>query len=165
MKKLLLLIITIALSACSSAPPLNKNNDGGNSSVSISPSTKVNTVDVSKEQTNKFEPGLISKTIYFDTDSYVIKPQFETVVVNHSSYIKDFTGKLILQGHTDQRGTSEYNIALGQKRAEALKKALVLLGSPENKIETVSFGKEKPAVDANDDAAYSKNRRAEFVYN
>ena len=76
----------------------------------------------------------------------------------------DKARKVAIEGHTDERGGREYNLALGQKRAEAVRSALGLLGAPDSQLEAVSFGKEKPAVPGNDEAAMAKNRRAEISY-
>ena len=105
------------------------------------------------------------KTIYFDYDSFVIKDEFQSVVEAHARYIKaDKNRKVAVEGHTDERGGREYNLALGQKRAEAVRRALGLLGVSDTQVEAVSFGKEKPSVAGSDEAALAKNRRAEIAY-
>lgn len=105
------------------------------------------------------------RIVYFDYDSYVIKPEFQSVIEAHARYIKaDKTRKVAIEGHTDERGGREYNLALGQKRAEAVRSALVLLGVVDSQLEAVSFGKEKPAVQGADEDAMAKNRRAEISY-
>jgi peptidoglycan-associated lipoprotein len=106
-----------------------------------------------------------TRTIYFDYDSFVIRPEFQPVIEAHARFIKqDKAKKVVLEGHTDERGGREYNLALGQKRAEAVRRALALLGVAENQLEAVSFGKEKPAVLGGTEAALEKNRRAEISY-
>lgn len=106
-----------------------------------------------------------ARIVYFDYDSFVIKPEFQSVIVAHARFAKAQTGrKLAIEGHTDESGGREYNLALGQKRAEAVRDALAILGVSQAQMEAVSFGKEKPAVVGNDEAAYSKNRRAEIRY-
>ena len=103
--------------------------------------------------------------IYFDYDSYVIKPEFQDVIENHARFIKaDKNRKVAIEGHTDERGGREYNLALGQKRSEAVRRAVGLLGVPDSQVEAVSFGKEKPAMQGSDEAALAKNRRAEISY-
>ena len=105
------------------------------------------------------------RIVYFDYDSYVIKPDFQSLIEGHARFLKANTGRnLVIEGNTDQRGGSEYNLALGQKRAEAVRRALALLGVPERQMEAVSFGKEKPAAMGNSEDAYAQNRRAEFSY-
>lgn len=105
------------------------------------------------------------RIVYFDYDSFVIKPEFQSVIEAHARYIKaDKNRKVAIEGHTDERGGREYNLALGQRRAEAVRSALGLLGVNDNQVEAVSFGKEKPAVLGSDEAAMAKNRRAEISY-
>ncbi|HWI80343.1 MAG TPA: peptidoglycan-associated lipoprotein Pal, partial [Ramlibacter sp.] len=106
-----------------------------------------------------------SRLIYFDYDSYEIKPEFQSLIEAHARFLKaNADRRVAIEGHTDERGGREYNLALGQRRAEAVRRALVLLGVADNRLEAVSFGKEKPAVPGNDEAAYAQNRRAELVY-
>jgi peptidoglycan-associated lipoprotein len=104
-----------------------------------------------------------ARVVYFDYDSFVIKPEFQTVIEANARYLKtERQRKLAIEGHTDERGGREYNLALGQKRAEAVRQALSLLGVDESQTEAVSFGKEKPAASGGDEAAMAKNRRAEL---
>jgi len=106
-----------------------------------------------------------NRIVYFDYDSYAIRPEFQAVIETHSKIIKaDKNKKVQIEGHTDERGGREYNLALGQKRAEAVRRAMALLGVAENQMEAVSFGKEKPAVMGSTEAAFEKNRRAEISY-
>lgn len=106
-----------------------------------------------------------NRIVYFDYDSYAIRPEFQPVIEAHSKFVKaDKSRRIAIEGHTDERGGREYNLALGQKRAEAVRRAMSLLGVGENQIEAVSFGKEKPAVLGSTEAAMEKNRRAEISY-
>lgn len=105
------------------------------------------------------------RIVYFDYDSFVIKPDFQPLIETHARYLRaNPTRKVVIEGHTDEIGGREYNLALGQKRAEAVRRALALLGVADAQVEAVSYGKEKPAVQGSDEAALSKNRRAEIVY-
>lgn len=106
------------------------------------------------------------RIVYFDYDSSVIKPEFQSVIEAHARYIvKAGQGrKVVIEGHTDERGGREYNLALGQKRAEAVRSALGLLGVSDSQLEAVSFGEEKPAVQGVDERAMAGNRRAEISY-
>lgn len=110
--------------------------------------------------------GMLAKrSVYFDFDSYVVKDEFKPVIEAHSQYlIKNTDRKIVIQGNTDERGGSEYNLALGQKRAEAVRRALNLLGVADSQIEAVSFGKEKPKATGSNEAAWAENRRADIVY-
>jgi peptidoglycan-associated lipoprotein len=104
------------------------------------------------------------RTIYFDYDSYVVRDDGRPVVeANARALAANRSSKLSVEGHTDERGGREYNLALGQKRAEAVVRALTLSGAADNQLEAVSFGKERPAATGSDENAYAKNRRVELV--
>ena len=106
-----------------------------------------------------------NRIVYFDYDSFAIRPEFQPVIEAHARFIKgDKNRKVVLEGHTDERGGREYNLALGQKRAEAVRRAIGLLGVSDSQLEAVSFGKEKPAVQGTTEAALEKNRRVEISY-
>jgi peptidoglycan-associated lipoprotein len=110
-------------------------------------------------------PASVSRLVYFDYDSIAIKPEFQALLDTHARFLRADKNKRVgIEGHTDERGGREYNLALGQKRAEAVRNALVLLGVSESQLEAVSFGKEKPAASGSDEAAMAKNRRAEINY-
>jgi peptidoglycan-associated lipoprotein len=110
-------------------------------------------------------PANVGKVIYFDFDSYLVKPEYASVINAHVQFLSTRkTSKISVEGHTDSSGGREYNLALGQKRAEAVRRAMALSGLSESQIEAVSFGKEKPADLGGDDAAAAKNRRAEISY-
>lgn len=110
-------------------------------------------------------PANVARIIYFDYDSYVVKPQFQSLIEGHARFLKANGGRKVnIEGHTDERGGREYNLSLGQRRSEAVRRALGLLGVADNQIEAVSFGKEKPAAPGSDEAAWAQNRRAEIVY-
>ena len=107
------------------------------------------------------------RSVYFDFDKYSIKSEYQSVITAHADYLKankDKKANILVQGNTDERGTTEYNLALGQRRSEAVKKALTLLGVDPAQIESVSFGKEKPKSEGHDEAAWKENRRADIVY-
>ncbi len=110
-------------------------------------------------------PVGVARLVYFDYDSYTIKPEFQSLIDGHARFLKANPQRHIsVEGHTDERGGSEYNLALGQKRSEAVRRALTLLGVNDNQIEAVSFGKEKPAVQGTGEDVWAQNRRAEIVY-
>ena len=113
------------------------------------------------------DPGniLSKRSVYFDYDSTVVKDEFKPLVTAHAKYLTDNRGrKVVIQGNTDERGSREYNLALGQRRADSVKKMMMLLGATDGQIETVSFGEEKPRASGSDEAAYAQNRRADVVY-
>jgi peptidoglycan-associated lipoprotein len=108
-------------------------------------------------------PAGTPRVVYFDFDSFVVRDDARPVVDAHAKMLAaNKARKMVIEGHTDERGGREYNLALGQKRAEAVAKALVLLGAADSQLEAVSFGKERPAAQGNDEAAWAKNRRAEL---
>ena len=108
---------------------------------------------------------LSKRGIYFDYDQFVVKDEYRAIVEAHAKYLQANRGaRAILQGNTDERGTREYNIALGQKRADAVKNMMLLLGATEVQIETVSFGKEKPRREGHDEASWAENRRVDIVH-
>jgi peptidoglycan-associated lipoprotein len=108
---------------------------------------------------------LSKRNVYFDYDQFAVKDEFRPLIEAHAKYLQANRGaRAIVQGNTDERGTREYNIALGQKRADAVKKMMVLLGASEVQIETVSFGKEKPRREGHDEASWAENRRADIVH-
>jgi peptidoglycan-associated lipoprotein len=105
------------------------------------------------------------RIIYFDFDSSDIRPEFVDVVAAHGRFLAGNASiRVRLEGHTDERGSREYNIGLGERRAQTVKRALMLQGVKEAQIATVSYGEERPAVAGSDEAAYAKNRRVELVY-
>jgi peptidoglycan-associated lipoprotein len=103
------------------------------------------------------------RVVYFDFDSFVVKDEYRSVVEAHARRMSaDRKRRMIVEGHTDERGGREYNLALGQKRADAVVRSMVLLGAQDGQLEAVSFGKERPAAQGSDEAAWAKNRRAEL---
>ena len=105
------------------------------------------------------------RIVYFDFDSFVIRAEARPIIEAHGRRLRaDAKLRVALEGHTDDRGGSEYNLGLGQKRADAVRKALSLAGVADSQMEAVSFGKEKPAVPGNTEAAMQENRRVEINY-
>lgn len=108
---------------------------------------------------------LSTRVIYFDYDSTAIRSDFEGVVQAHASYLAaNPSTSITLEGHADERGTPEYNLALGERRALALRRQLVLLGATAGQIRSVSYGEERPVSEGHDEQAYSLNRRVEIIY-
>ncbi len=108
---------------------------------------------------------LSTRSIYFDFDKYEVKSEYRPLVEAHGKYlVQNPSAKVVVQGNADERGSREYNLALGQRRAVAVKKALNSVGANDKQIETVSFGEEKPKATGHDEASYSQNRRTDFVY-
>jgi peptidoglycan-associated lipoprotein len=120
----------------------------------------VTPVDVTR---NDAAANAAGRVVYFDFDSYMVKDEFRGVVEGNARRLSaDRKRRVLIEGHTDERGGREYNLALGQRRAEAVLKSLTLLGVQDNQAEAVSFGKEKPAAAGTGEAAWAKNRRAEL---
>ncbi len=108
---------------------------------------------------------LAKRVIYFDFDSSQVKEEYRPVVEAHAKYLAtNPSARIVLEGHADERGTREYNMALGERRANAVKQLMVLLGADPAQIDVVSYGEERPAVLGHDESAWSKNRRVEIVY-
>lgn len=108
---------------------------------------------------------LAQRRLLFDYDSAAIRDEYRTLLEMHAQYLKNQqAAKLILQGHADERGSREYNLALGQRRSESVYKALNLLGVPDAQMEAVSLGEEKPVSEGHDESAWSQNRRTELLY-
>ena len=113
------------------------------------------------------DPGspLSKRVIYFMYDSSDVQPEYVPVINNHASFLASNPSKnVVLEGHADERGSPEYNVALGEQRAKSVAKMMKLQGVAENQIQVVSFGEEKPAVSGHDDAAWQQNRRVELAY-
>lgn len=175
MKKVVLSSLLVALlAACSSTPvkspepvkvedrsPLNK------SAASTAPQTQsANQSSASSLNALKDPNNILSKrSVYFDLDGYNVKEEFRPLVQAHAKYLSQNTGaNLTVQGNTDERGSREYNIALGQRRADAVKKALTVSGASDKQIQTTSFGEEKSKCTEADESCWSQNRRADLVH-
>ncbi len=141
------------------------NNSGADSSGANADAANAGSVGSDDDAAGP-QGGLLAKRIiYFDFDSSDIKGEGNDVVAAHSKYLSGHaTTRVRLEGNTDDRGSREYNIGLGERRAQAVRRALLLQGATEAQIATVSYGAERPAVVGNDEAAWSKNRRVEIVY-
>lgn len=175
------LVLALVLTACKSTPMTDKPAAVvDKSSTATSKSTTGNGADTSgiKEvaiDSNAVANGnnplkdpnniLSKRNIYFDFDSDAVKAEFRPMIEAHAKYLlANGNAKMILQGNTDDRGTREYNLSLGQRRSVAVKKSLNLLGVQDKQIETVSFGEEKANTACADEACYKTNRRVDIVY-
>ena len=168
MKKLLLLISLVALLAgCASGVKLDdvQVDDRSGGASGQAGVNGLNSRNLGAMQGIKTGPAGVDHIIYFDLDSYTVKSEYQSVLEAHSRFLRaDRNRRVNLEGHTDERGGSEYNLALGQKRSDAVRRALSALGVPEGQMESVSFGKEKPVAQGSDESAYSQNRRAALNY-
>ena len=141
--------------------------------VACSSGVKLDDVDGSADGKSNFgsqpwndpKSPLFEKSVYFGLDEYTVETKYQKMLSAHAGYLKaNPKQKIIIQGNTDDRGTAEYNLALGQRRSDAVRKSLNLLGVSNDQMEAVSFGKEKPKADGNNEAAWAENRRADIVY-
>ena len=108
---------------------------------------------------------LSKRSVYYDYDSYVVKDEYKPLVLSHAKYLRDHANaSVLLQGNTDERGSREYNLALGQRRAESVKSMMTLSGAKEAQVEAVSLGEEKPRATGQDEAAWAENRRTDILY-
>lgn len=138
----------------------NPNAGAGGAAGAGSAQSQVSTVNL--DASNGSVAGS-QRIVYFDFDSFVVKDEYRGVVeANAKALVANRSKRVSVEGHTDERGGSEYNLALGQKRAEAVAKSLTLLGATAAQVEAVSFGKERPANPGHDEAAWAQNRRAEI---
>lgn len=171
----MLAVSAVILAGCSSSvkldevpvetrTPVAKDAAAGNKAATTSQSG-VATVDLSAKNANanaNANTGL-GRVVYFDFDSFSVKDEFRPVVEGHAKALVGQRNKrIVVEGHTDERGGREYNLALGQKRAEAVQRSLVLLGATAEQIEAVSYGEERPAATGSSEDAWAKNRRAEL---
>lgn len=153
----------VALVGCGGGVDLNQYSDDGiNGS---SGNSGVTTVDTGSVGSHAGPSSEVSRVVYFDYDSYVVQDGYRSVITANAQYLRaNPAARVVLEGNTDERGSTEYNLALGQKRAEAVRQALLLLGVSEMQMEAVSYGKERPAVIGSGEEAWSKNRRVDFSY-
>ena len=154
------------LAACSSPPTIEQKPIAP--VVSSSPKADSRTVvpvAVSDDPLNDPKGILAKRSVYFDFDSYIVQKEYQPVLAAHAKYLSGAkTKKIVIQGNTDERGGREYNLALGQKRAEAVRKTMSASGTPDAQMEAVSFGKEKPKAEGANEAAWAENRRADIAY-
>jgi peptidoglycan-associated lipoprotein len=181
MKRWMMMFAVVGLLAgCSSTP--TKEQEGVKveearpavaepKSVTPTPQTDTTTSRLPGDGTAGMDPlkdpnSILSRrSVFFDYDSNAVKDEYKPLVSEHAKYLSSNRAKKVtIQGNTDERGSREYNIALGQRRADAVKQMMTLLGAPATQIETVSFGEEKPRGQGNSEQAYAENRRADIVY-
>lgn len=165
---LLLVVTSLAVAGCAGKKP--KPSD---TPVDTSASSGANSAGVGSEGANEegaeapgpLEGMLAKRVIYFDFDSSEIRGEGTDIVAAHAKHMASNTGqKIRLEGHTDERGSREYNIGLGERRAQAVRRALLLQGAGEAQLSTVSYGEERPAAAGADESAWQRNRRVEIVY-
>jgi peptidoglycan-associated lipoprotein len=164
----LLVAASLALGACAHKRPKPAPPEAPDASAGAqgSGANTANAAAGADEEGAGPQAGLLAtKVVYFDFDSSEIKGTGTDVVAAHAKYLTAHSNTRVrLEGHTDERGSREYNIGLGERRAQAVRRALLLQGATDAQISTVSYGEERPAISGHDEAAWSKNRRVEIVY-
>ena len=167
MKKLLLpALLSLVLAACSStgtdtASQVEDRSAGAGVTTVTAGGTSGSGIAALTDPNNI----LSKRSVFFDFDSYIIKSEAKPLVEAHARFlVQNPQMKMLIQGNTDERGSREYNLALGQKRADVVKQALLLLGAKESQIESVSLGEEKPRCDDASEACYAENRRGDMLY-
>ncbi|BEP35729.1 peptidoglycan-associated lipoprotein Pal [Variovorax sp. V59] len=162
------LAIVALIAGCSSGTKLNDTpvtDRSGTAGGQQGSASAVAPVTIDPNAGTAQGPVGIERIVYFDYDSYTVKPEFQSLIDGHARFLKANPQRRVsIEGHTDERGGREYNLALGQKRSEAVRRALTLLGVNDSQIEAVSFGKEKPAVQGSGEEVWAQNRRAEIRY-
>ena len=173
-----MLALTAALAACSSGVKLSDVPVEDKSATSVNGGANANSIGMGGSAGQNNVSGVLTdkganagvgpagtNIVFFDYDSLVIRPEARPVIASHAQFLQANTQrKANLEGHTDDRGGREYNLALGQKRADAVRQALSLLGVNESQLEAVSFGKEKPLATGTSEADQAQNRRVEIRY-
>jgi peptidoglycan-associated lipoprotein len=170
-QQLLLIVVSgLALAGCPKKPQTlpdasNPQDASGSATTGSTSGSDVGSSALSAEQAAMEEAKRAGTVIYFDYDRAEIKPEFVPIVAAHAKFLNGGDGRKVrLEGHSDERGSREYNIGLGERRAQAVRRALMLQGVTETQITTVSYGEERPAVQGSDESAYGKNRRVELIY-
>lgn len=168
---LLIAFLGVGLAGCKTkppktAPPAPASEVGAGSQASGAGGANAAGQNAGDDETAGPQAGLLAKrVVYFDFDSSEIKGEGTDIVGAHAKYLANNpTARVRLEGHTDDRGSREYNIGLGERRAQSVRRALLLQGATEAQLSTVSYGAERPAVAGHDEAAWAKNRRVEIVY-
>jgi peptidoglycan-associated lipoprotein len=168
---LLIACLGLGLAGCKTkppktAPPAPASEVGAGSQASGAGGANAAGQNAGEDETAGPQAGLLAKrVVYFDFDSSEIKGEGTDIVGAHAKYLANNpSARVRLEGHTDDRGSREYNIGLGERRAQSVRRALLLQGATEAQLSTVSYGAERPAVAGHDEAAWAKNRRVEIVY-
>lgn len=158
-KSLSITAFAASLAACSSVPLDDSASSGSGTGSGGASSGQV------MDPFNPQSPLAQQRSVYFEFDSYVVPDQYRNVVEMHSSYLTgNSQQRIVVEGNTDARGGAEYNLALGQRRSDAVARMMTLMGVRSDQIETISLGKERPKAHGNTEADFAENRRADIVY-
>jgi peptidoglycan-associated lipoprotein len=162
------LVAALALTGCATAPPPPPEVPSADELDAMGDRSGVQTEALAPEQRSPLDDPsspLYRNVIYFDYDAAKIRPQYADLLRAHAEYIYDTPGvEVTLEGHSDERGTRDYNLALGDRRSQAVKRFLLAEGAPEGRLSTLSYGEERPADPGSNERSWSENRRVELVY-
>jgi peptidoglycan-associated lipoprotein len=171
------LAVAAALYGCATTESQDSSTSAGTPSPSGSPSASTSTGSPSGSQVGSrsgtmsgsgtpasgMQPDM-KRSVYYEFDKYDVKPEYRSLVETHARWLKaNPRAKIVIEGNADERGSREYNVALGQRRAESVTKMLVMLGAKPEQIEAVSWGEEKPRSAGHEETSWSENRRADFA--
>ena len=160
-------LLALLIAGCSSTPDADQANapvEDGRGRVATVEAGNVNGSKLPRELTDP-QSILSRRSVFFDYDRFDVKDEYRELVTAHARFLSNNRQfKMLIQGNTDERGSREYNLAIGQKRADAVKRMLVMLGVREDQVESVSLGEEKPRSEGHDEAAWAENRRSDMLY-
>jgi peptidoglycan-associated lipoprotein len=158
--------VCVLLSACSAAPEkVASSSQALPSTTSQAPVVASVATEFEMQRQERIMKALSGKSIFFDYDDYTIKPQYGDLIKDNHEFLTSAPAVYVtLEGNADERGSTEYNLALGQRRAEAVKRALGLMGMSEQRMEATSYGKEKPRATCHDEPCWAENRRVDLRF-
>jgi len=160
--KFRLVLGTLCVAAVGTLAACASNHQGANGRANPNDVAQVTVNDPINDPNS---PLARNRSVYFDFDRYEVKNEYQPMLRMHAAYLKTHPYRhVLIQGNTDERGTSEYNLALGEKRAQAVRRNLATMGVADTQMEAVSLGKEKPVAQGHNEAAWAQNRRADLVY-
>lgn len=172
MKKLLAIVAVALLAGCASTPQVESKAGVEDRTPTANAQQGPAVTPVAPKAEQQMNPlkdpnNILSKrSVFYDFDKYDVKDEYRPMLEAHARYLsQNPSAKMLIQGNTDERGSREYNIALGQRRADGVKKMLELMGAKDSQIEAVSLGEEKPRCTDKTEACYSQNRRSDMLYN
>ena len=162
MNKILSIVLVVLLSACASETTKPTGAEGSATDESLSAK---DTTSPTLNPLNDPNNILSKRSVYFDFDKYLVKDQYKSMVLSHARYLRENSDAMVhLEGHADERGSREYNLSLGQRRADSVKSVMTLAGTKESQIEATSYGEEQPRAIGHNEAAWAENRRVDIRY-
>lgn len=172
MRKIAVVLVSFLLAACGSMPKTDSSQATQSNSPpptansrAIEKNTSVSSADIEASKLAAEARELQEQSIYFDFDMYAVKPEYRNVIQQQAAFIKAHKNDIVtVEGNADERGSGEYNLALGDKRAKVVRMSLEVLGIPATQIKTVSLGNEKPRLSCHEEKCWQENRRDDFVH-